>query len=83
MHRFSLSCDARGMWTLTGVAGKQPAHFCNLPAAIEFAREDARGEEADIELWVEGLYMFVHQARGWPHVLCAGSPAGRRQRPPQ
>jgi hypothetical protein len=77
MHRFSLICDARGMWTLTGAAGKKPLHFCDLPEAVEFARKDACGGEADIELWADGLYMFVHQKRGWPHCLYAPAPRRR------
>jgi hypothetical protein len=76
MRRFSFSSDARGVWTLTGTVGKKPTQFCNLPAALEFARKDAGGEEADIELWAEGLYMFVHQEKGWPHCLCAPEGGG-------
>jgi hypothetical protein len=76
MRRFSFSSDARGVWTLTGTVGKKPTQFCNLPAALEFARKDAGGEEADIELWAEGLYMFVHQEKGWPHCLCVRAPEG-------
>ena len=79
MHRYSLTCDARGVWTLTGTAAQKPKHFCDLVAAMELAHQDARGEEVDIELWAEGLYMFVHQEKGWPHVLCARAPARRRQ----
>jgi hypothetical protein len=77
MHRFSLTCDARGAWTLTGTADKKPLRFCDLPEAVEFARKEARGGEADIELWAEGLYMFVHQERGWPHCLYAPTPRRR------
>jgi len=79
MHRYSLTCDARGVWTLTGTVGEKPTRFCDLPAAVEFARKDARDGEADIELWAEGLYMFVHQEQGWPHRLCARAPGGRRR----
>jgi hypothetical protein len=79
MHRYSLTCDARGVWTLTGTTAAKPAHFCDLAAAMELARKDARGEEADIELWAEGLYMFVHQEKGWPHRLCARPPVRRHQ----
>jgi hypothetical protein len=76
MRRFSFSCDARGVWTLTGTVGKKPTQFCNLPAALEVARKDAGGEEADLELWAEGLYIFVHQENGWPHCLCVRAPEG-------
>jgi hypothetical protein len=77
MHRFSMTSDARGMWTLTGAAGKEALHFCDLPDAVEFARKEARGGEADIELWADGLYMFVHQEEGWPHCLYARAPGQR------
>ena len=70
-------CDARGTWTVTGTTGTKPLHFRDLPAAVEFARKDASDGEADIELWAEGLYMFVHQEKGWPHCLYARAP-GRR-----
>jgi hypothetical protein len=79
MHRFSLTCDARGMWTLTGATGTKPLHFGDLPAAVEFAREDACGSEADIELRAEGLYMFVRQKKGWPHCLYARAPERREE----
>jgi hypothetical protein len=77
MHRFSLICDAHGTWTVTGTTGTKPLCFRDLPAAVEFARKEACGREADIELWAEGLYMFVHQEKGWPHCLYARAP-GRR-----
>jgi hypothetical protein len=77
MHRFSLTCDARGIWTLTGTGDTKPVHFRDLPAAVECARNDACGSEADIELWADGLYMFVHQKKGWPHCLYARAPQQR------
>ena len=70
MHRYSLTSDTGEMWTLRGTAGKAPIHFCNLAAALDFARKDAEDREADIELLAGGLYMFVHQTHGWPHRLC-------------
>jgi hypothetical protein len=77
MHRFSLICDTRGTWTVTGTTGTKPLRFDDLPAAVEFARKDACGSEADIELWAEGLYMFVHQTKGWPHCLYTRAPKRR------
>lgn len=44
--------------------------FDNLPTALSFARADADATEADIELWMGGTYVFVHQPTGWPHRLC-------------
>ena len=79
MHRFSLICDARGIWTVTGATDTKPVRFRDLPAAVEFARNDASGSEADIELWADGLYMFVHQKKGWPHCLYARAPERRAE----
>src|SRR4029077_9267182 len=78
-HRFSLICDARGIWTVTGATDAKPVRFRDLPAAVEFARNDASGSEADIELWADGLYMFVHQKKGWPHCLYARAPERREE----
>lgn len=73
-RRFSLRCDRAGNWILTGALSDEFVQFTDLPAALSFARADADAGEADIELWVDGLYIFVHQAKGWPHPLC-GMPA--------
>ena len=54
-------------------------HFRDLPAAVEFARKEACGGEADIELLAEGLYVFVHQKKGWPHCLYARAPERREE----
>jgi len=70
IRRFSLRYDAPGPWILSGVRCEDSLRFRDLAAALSYARTDADAEEADIELWVDGLYIFVHQARGWPHRLC-------------
>jgi hypothetical protein len=80
IRRFSLRCDALGPWILSGARCEGSVRFRDLAAALAFARDDSGAEEADIELWVDGLYIFVHQARGWPHRLCAPAiGAGRRE----
>jgi hypothetical protein len=71
--RFCASRDAAGNWMLTGALREPAVRFSSLPAAISFAREDAGAAEADIEIWAEGFYAFVHQAEGWPHRICAPS----------
>jgi hypothetical protein len=80
MRRFSLTHDGRSGWTLTGTASKVPAHFSDLSHALSFARADAAGGEAEVELWVDGYYIFVHQAEGWPHPICAPSEPARRHK---
>jgi hypothetical protein len=80
IRHFSLRYDAPGPWILSGAQRESCVHFLDLAAALSFARDDSGAEEADIELWVDGLYIFVHQSRGWPHRLCApATSAGRRE----
>jgi hypothetical protein len=40
--------------------------FDSLTAALASARVTAADAEADIDIWMDGLYMFVHQPQGWP-----------------
>jgi hypothetical protein len=70
IRHFSLRYEAPGPWILSGARCEGCMHFRDLAAALSFARNDSGAEEADIELWVDGLYIFVHQSRGWPHRLC-------------
>lgn len=70
-RRYSLRCEPSGCWTLTGALGGNHIEFDDLRTALSFARADAHGGAADLELWVDGLYIFVHQAQGWPHRICA------------
>jgi hypothetical protein len=74
IRHFFLRYDAPDAWTLRGARCETSLQFRDLAAALSFARDDSDAGEADIELWVEGLYIFVHQTRGWPQRLCA--PAG-------
>ena len=40
--------------------------FDSLTTALASARVTAADAEADIEIWMDGLYMFMHQPQGWP-----------------
>lgn len=81
--RFRFTRDATGAWILTDPSCEPGIHFSDLAVALSFARREAAGAEADIELWADGLYIFVHQPRGWPHVVCVprGVKAKDRGRP--
>jgi hypothetical protein len=70
-RHFRFTRDAPGIWTLTGASNEPAIRFSDLAVAISFAREDAGAAEADIELWADGFYVFVHQTKGWPHRICA------------
>ena len=70
-RRFSFSCAGSGEWTVEGARAAPRARFGDLPSALAFARADSGAEEALIELRVGGLYVCVHQKKGWPHRICA------------
>ena len=40
--------------------------FDSLTTALASARVTAADAEADIDIWMDGLYMYVHQPQGWP-----------------
>jgi hypothetical protein len=72
-RRFLLARQPEGGWVLTSEANPSVRQFNDLPSALAFARAAAESKEADIELWVDGFYIFVHQPTGWPHAVCAPS----------
>jgi hypothetical protein len=76
--RYEVRYDAPGPWILSGARCEGCVHFHDLAAALSFARDDSGAGEADIELHVDGFYIFVHQSRGWPHRLCAPATSARR-----
>ena len=78
LPRFRFTRDVTGTWILTGIAGQPAVHFSDLAVAISYARQDADAAEADIELWADGFYVFVHQTEGWPHRICAPTNANPR-----
>lgn len=75
--RFCFTRDAAGIWTLTGASHEPAVQFSDLAVALSYARQDAGAAEADIELWVDGFYAFVHQTEGWPHRICAPARTAR------
>jgi hypothetical protein len=75
--RFCFTRDASGIWTLTGASREPAVRFFDLAVAISFAHQDAGAAEADIELWAEGVYAFLHQTAGWPHRICVPARSAR------
>ena len=74
-RRFSLSRDRIGMWKLAGVSYACACSFPDLATAIDCARQASNAEAATIEMWVDGLYICIHQPKGWPRRICAPGPA--------
>jgi hypothetical protein len=59
------------MWKLAGVNDACACSFPDLAAALDCARRASDAEAATIEMWVGGLYICIHQLKGWPHRICA------------
>ena len=70
-HRFSITCDVTGNWTLEGGPRHRHRRFADLPAALDCAKDDGELAPATIELRVSGLYVCIHQDQGWPQRVCA------------
>ena len=71
IRHFSLNGDASGHWTVDGAEHCRAGGFEDLASALAFARRESHAAAATIELRVGGLYVCVHQAKGWPQRMCA------------
>jgi hypothetical protein len=71
--------DVWGTWSLHGLVPGPVSHLSSLSASIDHAREACHAAPATIELLVDGMYMVVHQERGWPRPLLAPKTAPLRQ----
>jgi hypothetical protein len=70
VSRFRVERQASGLWLLTSTPEREASQFADLPAALNFARAAVGGGEANIEILADGVYMLVHQPKGWPHCIC-------------
>jgi hypothetical protein len=68
-RRFSLSWDHCGIWKLAGSNSARARSFPDLALALDFARVESNAEAATIEMFVDGLYICLHQPKGWPYRL--------------
>jgi hypothetical protein len=65
--------DVWGTWSVHGLAPVPVSHLPSLSASIDYARKACDAAPATIELFVDGMYMVVHQEHGWPRPLFARS----------
>jgi hypothetical protein len=77
-RRFTLSCQRAGWLLSADGTGTTQLQFADLAAALAHARDIAGGKPSDIELWADGLYVFIHQTEGWPHRITRAAPPPRR-----
>lgn len=71
--------DVWGTWSVHGLSPLPVSHLPSLSVSIDYAREKCAAAPATIELLIDGLYVVVHQDRGWPRRLVA--PETDRPRP--
>jgi hypothetical protein len=68
--------DVWGTWSVHGLSSVPVSHLSSLSASIDYARKACDAAPATLELIVDGMYMVVHQERGWPRSLFAREPRG-------
>jgi hypothetical protein len=64
--RFRVDMEPSGACWLKSTPEGVSLQFESLTAALASARMTAADAEADIEIWADGFYVFVHQPQGWP-----------------
>jgi hypothetical protein len=62
--------DRGGALSIAGLPRQPVAHFADLSEGLQYARRECAAAPAVIEFRIDGLYMVVYQARGWPQQLC-------------
>ena len=68
MLRFRIDMEPSGACLLSTPVNAA-VQFDSLTTALASARVTAADAEADIDIWMDGLYMFVHQPQGWPRQI--------------
>jgi hypothetical protein len=63
--------DVCGTWSVHGLSLEPVEGLPSLSASIDYAREACDAVPATIELVVDGMYIVIHQERGWPRSPCA------------
>ena len=61
--------DGSETWSVHGPSPGLVNHFPSLSASLACAREKCSAAPTTIELFVEGLYVVIHQEQGWPRQI--------------
>ena len=72
-RRFAIAGLPDGKWIVSNDGEVSATQFGDLASAVAFARMEAEEKEADVELWIDDLYIFIHQPEGWPNAICTPS----------
>jgi hypothetical protein len=66
-----ISRNTCGTWTVQGLSPEPASNLPSLSASIDYARTACDAAPATIELFVDGMYIVMHQKRGWQRPLFA------------
>jgi hypothetical protein len=67
--RLKICRETCGAWSVRGPSLMSVSTLPSLSASIEYARKACNAAPATLELFVDELYIVVHQERGWPRQL--------------
>ena len=81
--QLKICCNASGTWSVQGLSTMPVTRLPSLSASLEYASNACDRAPATIELFVEGLYMVVHQERGWPDPLLSSETVPADSAPPR
>ena len=62
--RIKICREIGGSWSVHGPSPGPVSDLPSLSASIDHARQACNAAPATIELYVDGMYMVVHQERG-------------------
>jgi hypothetical protein len=71
MRQLRICQDDCGTWRVHGLSPIPVSHLSSLSASVDYARKACDAAPATIELFVDGMYILVHQEQGWPRTLFA------------
>jgi hypothetical protein len=66
-----ISRNTCGTWTVQGLSPEPASNLPSLSASIDYARTACDAAPTTIELFVDGMYIVMHQKRGWQRPLFA------------
>ena len=72
--RLKIYRETCGSWSVHGPSPMSISTLPSLSASIEYARKACNADPATLELFVDGMYLVVHQERGWRRQLVPPKP---------
>ena len=72
--RLQIIEEPEGTWSVYGLPEHPVARLGSLSASVDYACKGCSAAPATIELLTEGLYIVVHQRRGWPRRFLGSEP---------